>query len=164
MHPVGALVLLCIGVGFFTRRRKRRRPKLKVVPTPVLAPEEPPIEIFTDEPEAEPPPNYDDALHQAQQPEFPHHGLRLHRTGIEIESWDAWMDYAPEKFVEAVAQGLGDPGEILAHLMNDIFPALRWPPPADSPYLETWDRLVVRVDQALPRVAANGRPGLRVLD
>ena len=74
------------------------------------------------------------------------------------------MAFAPEKFVEAVDQGMGDPEAILAHVMGDVFPALRWPPALDSPYRITWDRLVARVDQAIPRVAVNGRPGLRILE
>jgi hypothetical protein len=90
-------------------------------------------------------------------------GLELRRNGIEIVSWDSWMRYAPDRFVAAIRSGLGSPEEILGFVFQEIWPALRWPPPEDSPYRDTWDRLVARVDQSLPRVASDGRPRLRIL-
>lgn len=90
-------------------------------------------------------------------------GLELRRDGIEIVSWDLWIGYAPDRFVAAISNGLGSPEEILGFVFQEIWPALRWPPAEGSPYREAWDRLVVRVDQSLPRVAADGRPRLRIL-
>jgi hypothetical protein len=90
-------------------------------------------------------------------------GLALHRNGIEIVSWDLWMGYAPGRFVAAIQRGLGSPEEILGFVFQEIWPALRWPPAEGSPYREAWDRLVVRVDQSLPRVATDGRPRLRII-
>lgn len=90
-------------------------------------------------------------------------GLRLERDKLVVESWDRWMEYAPPLFLEAVGQGLATSEEILAHVMQQAFPALRWPPAEDSPYFSTWSKLAEAVDRHLPKVAADGSPVLRLI-
>lgn len=91
------------------------------------------------------------------------HGLILRRDSLDIVDWNAWLHFAPPLFVEAVSRGYGTSSELLAYVMQHAYPALRWPPSQDSPYMETWMKLVDRVERTIPRVAANGTPRLRLV-
>lgn len=83
------------------------------------------------------------------QPEIRNAGLAIEDGRVVIESYDAWMQYAPAAIEGALADGARGTDGILIHVMRRALPRHRWPPELGSPIAQQWPQMLQQVAEKL---------------
>lgn len=84
--------------------------------------------------------------------------------GLYVEDWPQWMEFAPDAFEEAIADGELGAENVLLHVLQRALPRLHWPPPEGTRQEEQYRELVKVVAEWLTMEPEPETTGLHVVN
>lgn len=90
-------------------------------------------------------------------------GLAVDEQGVFVQSWPEWMEFAPEAFERAIADGALGAENVLLHVLQRALPRMKWPPEEGTQPAEQYASLIKVVAEFLTLEPEPDSPRLRVI-
>lgn len=90
-------------------------------------------------------------------------GLAVDERGVYVTSTSDWLEFAPDAFERAIADGAIGPSNVLTHVLQRALPRMQWPPEEGTPQGDQYAELVKVVAEWLVLEPEPDAPRLRVV-